>query len=295
MVSKKSSLCPSLRGILICCISILLLCMSYLLLSAMAVDQDVLHNNNNPNNLRRDILTSPPIEDTSSAKVVQSNRPHQQGKKVIAYAITVTKDSQFIDGALVLGYAAKKIHSSPYHSIYDVALVAFVAPSVTTSRPILEAYGWRVLERPLPVALDEIQDQAYMQKMKDSGCCGADEFLKLWAYTLTEYHRVVHLDMDSIVFKNMDEIYNIDKEMLFTGDYNMKSGSPVVPAQGGFLVVRPSMERFEEFRAIIRKGDHGPRGWGGTGKQTHTLPLKGLSIPTRRRISSLLKNDVEAE
>ena len=29
--------------------------------------------------------------------------------------------------------------------------------------------------------------------MKDSGCCGADEFLKLWAYTLTEYHRVVHL------------------------------------------------------------------------------------------------------
>ena len=34
---------------------------------------------------------------------------------------------------------------------------------------------------------------------------------------------------------------------------------------GGFLVVRPSMERFEEFRSIIRKGDHTGRGWGGSG------------------------------
>jgi hypothetical protein len=33
---------------------------------------------------------------------------------------------------------------------------------------------------------------------------------------------------------------------------------------GGFLVIRPSLERFEEFRAIIRKGDHSGRGWGGS-------------------------------
>ena len=34
---------------------------------------------------------------------------------------------------------------------------------------------------------------------------------------------------------------------------------------GGFLVIRPSLARFEELRAIIRKGDWGPRGWGGSG------------------------------
>jgi alpha-N-acetylglucosamine transferase len=39
--------------------------------------------------------------------------------------------------------------------------------------------------------------------MKDSGCCGAYEFVKLWAYTLTDYHRVVHLDMDTVIYKNM--------------------------------------------------------------------------------------------
>lgn len=122
-------------------------------------------------------------------------------KKKIAYAITVTKDGPFLDGALVLGHAAKKSHDAS--SKYDADLVAFVAPSVVTARPILEAYGWRVLERHLPVELSEIVNRDYADKMKNSGCCGADEFLKLWAYTLVEYHRVVHLDMDSIVFKNM--------------------------------------------------------------------------------------------
>ena len=34
---------------------------------------------------------------------------------------------------------------------------------------------------------------------------------------------------------------------------------------GGFLVIKPSMERFKEFQAIIRKGDHtGHSGWGGS-------------------------------
>lgn len=126
-------------------------------------------------------------------------------KKKIAYAITVTKDGSFLDGALVLGHSARKVHDdrSGFASKYEADLVAFVAPSVIKARPILEAYGWRVLEKPLPVEIADIENNGYADKMKNSGCCGADEFLKLWAYTLTEYHRVVHLDMDSIVFQNM--------------------------------------------------------------------------------------------
>lgn len=126
-------------------------------------------------------------------------------RKKIAYAITVTKDGPFVDGALVLGYSALRVHnaSKGFHSKYDADLIAFVVPSVVSSRQILSSYGWKIVERSLPVALSEIQNQDYAQRMKDSGCCGADEFLKLWAYTLEDYHRVVHLDMDSIVFQNM--------------------------------------------------------------------------------------------
>lgn len=130
-------------------------------------------------------------------------------KKKVAYAITVTKDGPFVDGALVLGYAAKKVHdaSKGYQSNYDADLIAFVAPGVVLAKSILESFGWKVLERPLPVEISEIVNKEYADKMKNSGCCGADEFLKLWAYTLTEYHRVIHLDMDSIVFKNMVSVY----------------------------------------------------------------------------------------
>lgn len=126
-------------------------------------------------------------------------------KKRIAYAITVTKDGPFLDGALVLGHSAKKVHdpSKGYVSNYEADLVAFVAPGVVKAKQILEANGWLVLERRVPVEIDEIVNRAYAELMRNSGCCGADEFLKLWAYTLTDYHRVVHLDMDSIIFNNM--------------------------------------------------------------------------------------------
>jgi hypothetical protein len=50
-----------------------------------------------------------------------------------------------------------------------------------------------------------------------------------------------------------DELYELDYEMLWTGDYNMQGHSPVPPVQGGFLVVRPSLASFEEYRDIIRK------------------------------------------
>ena len=149
------------------------------------------------------LRTSPVISKIQS--IVSPNVRSISKKKKVAYAITVTKDGHFLDGALVLGHAARKVHdeSKGYISNYDADLVAFVAPGVVTARPILEAYGWRILEKKLPVELADIQNRDYAEKMKNSGCCGADEFLKLWAYTLTEYHRVVHLDMDSIIFKSM--------------------------------------------------------------------------------------------
>lgn len=151
-------------------------------------------------------------------------------KKKIAYTITVTKDGPFLDGAIVLGYAALKVHDAKqgFHSIYDADLVAFVTSRVITARPILASHGWKILEKNIPVSLEEIENKHYVDKvsqcthvyiclllllclclslalfqMKESGCCGADEFIKLYAYNLTEYHRVVHLDMDSIIYKNM--------------------------------------------------------------------------------------------
>lgn len=84
-------------------------------------------------------------------------------KKKIAYAITITKDGPFLDGALVLGYSALEAQKSS--SKYTADLVAFVTPEVVHARPVLESYGWKILERDLPVSLDEIESEEYVKKV----------------------------------------------------------------------------------------------------------------------------------
>lgn len=244
----------------------------YLAIAKVHIPQQVVRKVDRVVNIEVVPPSQPPVQSQPPLSVpilpvtrnVSSSALTTESSKRIAIAITVTKDGPFLDGALVLGYAAKKYHSAKYASKYFIDLIAFVTKKAVAVRPTLIKFGWKIYEKDLPVALDEIKNQEYAQRMRDSGCCGADEFLKLWAYTLTEYHKVLHLDMDCIIFKNLDSLFDSDKELLYTGDYNMKGGSPVAPAQGGFLVIKPSMEAFTEFQEIIRKGDHGSKGWGGS-------------------------------
>eukprot|EP01039_Chlorochromonas_danica_P013482 gene13482-15618_t len=142
--------------------------------------------------LKEIVSTRPPIRVPANATQLEHPQVSSSGPKRVAVAITVTKDGPFLDGALVLGYAAMKYHSAKhgYPSKYTMDLVAFVTKKAVAVRPVLQQFGWKILERDLPVALDEIENQDYAQKMRDSGCCGADEFLKLWAYTLVDYDRV---------------------------------------------------------------------------------------------------------
>lgn len=61
-------------------------------------------------------------------------------KKVIGYAISVTADGPYMDGAAVLAYGIRKAMAA---SKYDYDLVALVYPTVNTSRAALERAGWK--------------------------------------------------------------------------------------------------------------------------------------------------------
>jgi len=95
---------------------------------------------------------------------------------------------------------------------------------------------------------------------------------------LTDYHRVVHLDMDSLVLGNMDELFSRDASLIYTCDYNMMNHEAkgwqkgaVCPVQGGFVVVRPDARAFATMVAIVKEGKFGAgfraggSGWNGTG------------------------------
>ncbi len=111
----------------------------------------------------------PRIEDKTITGVSKSEGEIPFNKKPrIAYAITVTKDGPFVDGAIVLGYSARKVHDPSlgyYPNTYEAVLVAFVTPGVISSRPLLMAHGWRIIEKTVPVSLEEIENKDYVDKV----------------------------------------------------------------------------------------------------------------------------------
>jgi hypothetical protein len=73
-----------------------------------------------------------------------------------------------------------------------LAQVLFVAPAVPLARRgAMAVLGWRVLERPVPLNIEDIGKGFLKEHIDESGCCGANELIKLWAFTPEEYHRQV--------------------------------------------------------------------------------------------------------
>lgn len=100
-------------------------------------------------------------------------------RKKIAYAITITKDGFFQDGAAVLAYSIMKYSQN---TTYDISFIAFVHPNVTTSRIGLERLGFHVIEVPTPVNTSAIRFDFLRDHIDKNGCCGAAELIKLTSY-----------------------------------------------------------------------------------------------------------------
>ena len=77
-----------------------------------------------------------------------ARKPRHGGRLRVAFAITMTKDGNFLDGAAILAYS---IAEAARGKEYDWSLVAFVHPNVTTSRPGLTKLGFHVIEAPIPI------------------------------------------------------------------------------------------------------------------------------------------------
>lgn len=170
-------------------------------------------------------------------------------RKRIAYAITMTKDGSFQDGAAVLAYSIMKISKGKE---YDVSLIAFVHPDVHSSRGVLRKIGYHVIECPTPINTTAITFDFLREKINKNGCCGAAELIKLNSYRLLQYDRVVHVDADTFFLHPIDELFDREFSLIYTTDPNMATFKKKIeqfPVQGGFIVLRPSVE---DYQGIIR-------------------------------------------
>ena len=223
-------------------------------------------------------------------------------RATVGYVVTITGcgSDPLVDGAAVLAHSIRLSSASnpSSGSRYGYEMYALVHPDAVTCAPLddLRKLGYEVLVRGDPVPLGDIRGEYLRENVVNNGCCGEKEFLKLHAYGIVGHPVVVHLDLDTLVLRPLDELFDSmllkDDDALtsekrpdlpthagktpptgkrpdafFTRDYNMvKPGRLHTGVQGGFLVLRPSLEAYQNFVDIITEGDFRSNGgWGGKG------------------------------
>ena len=130
-------------------------------------------------------------------------------KTTVAYAVTLTHFGEaagkYIDRAAVLHQSIKlAMQKSPR---YDYHIYAFVHKEAIEAKPFLEKLGYRVQIKDTPFNITEIDNFDLVDGQR-IGCCGEKEYLKLYSYLLLDYPVAVHLDLDTIVFRPMDDVFD---------------------------------------------------------------------------------------
>ena len=87
-------------------------------------------------------------------------------------------------------------------------MYAIYHPDGYTCAEPLKDLGYTLVKRQTPVAVKDIQGTFLREHIEKNGCCGEKELVKLEAYTLTDHPVVVHLDLDVIVLKPFDALFD---------------------------------------------------------------------------------------
>ena len=229
-------------------------------------------------------------------------------KATIGYAITVTHcpagnekiGPEIADAAAVLRHSihVNSIRNAESGSKYDYQMYAIVHhDAVECAGPTLKSIGYKVLSRSSPVELKYIHGEYLRERLPNDGCCGVNEFTKLHAYTLVDHPAVVLMDLDSLVMKPMDNLFDVmigGAPLIGNGNIEVAFGDPIqsphydrskginafftreyniaddtmehVAVQGGFLVIKPSLMQYADFSSVIRVGEYQQEGgWAGLG------------------------------
>jgi len=279
--------------------------LSGVLLVAAAMNFLFVYFDEEPDNLRHRYISEPQTtaryfhlnasSDLSTVAPAKGVARAAEPKATIAYAVSATSCSKesdsLLQGAAVLGHSIhlSSIENPSSGSKYSYKLIAFVHPEAQACSHIFHKLGYEVQIRVTPINVSDVQNEDYRMNIGKQSCCGEKEFIKLYSYMLLDYPVVVHLDLDSVILKPLDDLFDAmidgpssparsripvmfdlpmpdDVEAFFTRDYNMVNLGHKHPGmQGGFLVVKPNVEYFEEYRQIILEGNFvAGAGWNGT-------------------------------
>lgn len=135
----------------------------------------------------------------------------------VAYAVSVIKCGDahnnavgLTDSTIVLRHSIHKIsrRNPSSGSKYDYKMYAIVhRDAEQCTAAVLRSAGFEVVVVDPPVQQSEIRGEHLRKNIHKEKCCGADEFIKLYAYDLP-HPIVVHVDIDFAFFKPMDDLFD---------------------------------------------------------------------------------------
>jgi hypothetical protein len=233
----------------------------------------------------------------------------------VAYAVSLIKCGDRHNNADGLSDAAAVLrHSIHRHSVrdsasasrYDYKMYAIVHEQATECADPFHQLGFEVLVRAPPVQTHEIRNEYLRTHIHREVCCGADEFVKLYAYQITEHPVVVHVDIDFVLHRPLDDLFDVlinndsaaqarvDREFpdtpwpARTDAFMTRDWSQVIPGrkpgyQAGFIAHKPDPVVFEELVHVIKTANYTEgfgrgNGWGGLGYGTFVgaMAMQGL-------------------
>ena len=246
------------------------------------------------------------VEDSSAISSNNQNNNSNNDKPIqIAYAISLIRCSDFqsstsglLDAATILRHSIHEtsVRNPKSSSKYDYKLYAIVHTKAKDCSHMLSDLGYEVILKDSPVNIADIKGEYLRKNVHKEWCCGADEFIKLYAYTINQHPIVVHTDIDFMYFQPMDDVYDAmllpsdsvegkmsrtkiemeypNKEIpnniqaYLTRDYHQVIPGRKAAFQAGFIILKPSMDVFNEYLDIIREGNYvggfsRENGWGG--------------------------------
>ena len=254
-----------------------------------------------------DISSASSVAPSPSSAAGVGGRVNETRPIQIAYAISLIRCSDFqsstsglLDAATVLRHSVhtQSVRNPASGSKYDYKLYAIVHTKAAECSNILSDLGYHVLMKDSPVQKSEIRGDYLRKHVHKEWCCGADEFVKLYAYTIEGHPIVVHTDIDFMYVKPMDTLYDAmlkspgseegksakqliemeypdkaqprDIQAYLTRDYHQVIPGRKAAFQAGFIVLKPNVDVFNEYLEIIREGNYvegfsRENGWGGKG------------------------------
>ena len=149
-------------------------------------------------------------EERNAQEISTPDKTSGTDTTTIGYAVSVTGcgSDPLAEGAAVLKHS---IHLASIHGAgrYDYKMYAIYHPVAKECVMPLEELGYVLLERNTPVEVADIEGEFLKSRIEKNGCCGEKELIKLEAYTLTDHPVVVHLDLDVLVLKPLDALFDI--------------------------------------------------------------------------------------